>query len=34
MSTVPTPTTALPLDEINPASFDFWMRDDVHGAFA
>src|SRR5499426_190373 len=34
MSTVPTPTTALTLDEINPASFDFWMRDDVHGAFA
>ena len=23
MSTVPTPTTVLPLDEINPASFDF-----------
>jgi hypothetical protein len=28
MSTVPTPTTALTLDEINPASFDFWLRDD------
>ena len=34
MSIVPTPTTTLTLDEINPASFDFWMRDDVHGAFA
>ena len=34
MSTVPTPTTALPLDEINPASFDFWLRDDVEGALA
>jgi cytochrome P450 len=34
MSVVPTPTTALALDEINPASFDFWTRDDVHGAFA
>jgi hypothetical protein len=29
MSTIPTPRTALPLDEINPASFDFWLRDDV-----
>ena len=34
MSTVPTPTTALMLDEINPASFDFWLRDDVEGALA
>ena len=34
MSLVPTPTTTLALDEINPASFDFWMRDDVHGALA
>lgn len=34
MSTVPAPTTTLALDEINPASFDFWLRDDVHGAFA
>ena len=34
MSTVPTPTTTLTLDEINPASFDFWLRDDVEGALA
>ncbi len=34
MSIVPTPTTTLSLEEINPASFDFWMRDDVDGAFA
>ena len=34
MSTIPTPTTALTLDEINPASFDFWLRDDVEGALA
>src|SRR5439155_258629 len=35
MSAVPTtPTTALTLDEINPASFDFWLRDDVEGALA
>ena len=34
MSIVPTPTTTLALDEINLASFDFWMRDDVHGALA
>src|SRR5947208_3358709 len=34
MSLVPTPTTRLALDEINPAGFDFWLRDDVHGAFA
>src|SRR5881296_590924 len=34
MSTVPTPTTALTVDEINPASFDFWLRDDVEGALA
>src|SRR6266852_8535071 len=34
MNPVPTPTTTLTLDEINPASFDFWLRDDVHGAFA
>src|SRR5438105_1739117 len=29
MRTVPIPTTALTLDEINPASFDFWLRDGV-----
>ena len=34
MSIVPTPTTTLALDEINPASFDFWLRDDVEGALA
>src|SRR5919198_6143492 len=34
MSSVPTPTTSLPLDDINPASFDFWLRDDVEGALA
>ncbi len=34
MALIPTPTTTLALDEINPASFDFWMRDDVHGALA
>jgi cytochrome P450 len=34
MSTVPTPTTSLTLDEINPASFDFWLRDDVEAALA
>jgi hypothetical protein len=34
MSTVPTPTTALTLDEINLASFDFWLRADVEGALA
>ncbi len=34
MGLVPTPTTTLTLDEINPASFDFWLRDDVHGALA
>jgi len=34
MGTVPTPTTSLALDEINPGSFDFWLRDDVHGALA
>jgi methyl-branched lipid omega-hydroxylase len=34
MSAVPTPTTALALDEINPGSFDFWLRDDVEGALA
>src|SRR5881409_1108987 len=28
------PTTRLTLDEINPASFGFWLRDDVHGALA
>jgi len=33
MST-PTPTTSLALDEINPGSFDFWLRDDVDGALA
>jgi methyl-branched lipid omega-hydroxylase len=34
MTTVPTPTTTLALDDINPACFDFWLRDDVHGALA
>jgi cytochrome P450 len=34
MSVIPTPTTTLGLDEINPGSFDFWLRDDVHGALA
>ena len=34
MNEVPAPITTLSLDEINPASFDFWLRDDVHGAFA
>src|SRR5437773_11367193 len=34
MTPVPTPTTTLSTDEINPASFDLWLRDDVHGAFA
>ena len=34
MSIIPTPTTTLALDEINPGSFDFWLRDDVHGALA
>ena len=34
MSLVAPPTTTLSLDEINPAGFDFWLRDDVHGAFA
>src|SRR3989442_4056246 len=34
MSTVPVPTTSLALDEINPGSFDFWLRDDVDGALA
>ena len=34
MSTVPTPTTRLALDEINLASMDFWLRDDVEGALA
>src|SRR5712692_2653275 len=34
MSDVPVPTTTLTLDEINPASFDFWLRDDIHGAMA
>jgi cytochrome P450 len=34
MSDVPTPTTSLALDEINPGSFDFWLRDDVDGALA
>jgi cytochrome P450 len=32
MNEIPAPTTTLALDEINPASFDFWLRDDVHGA--
>jgi cytochrome P450 len=34
MGTVTTPTTTLTLDEINLASFDFWLRDDVEGALA
>ncbi len=34
MTTIPTPTTPLGLDEINLASFDFWLRDDVDGALA
>jgi hypothetical protein len=34
MSPVPRPTSTLTLDEINPAAFDFWLRDDVHGALA
>ncbi len=34
MSITPTPTTTLALDEINPGSFDFWLRDDVQGALA
>jgi len=34
MSDVPVPTTTLALDEINPGSFDFWLRDDVDGALA
>lgn len=34
MTPIQTPTTALGLDEINLASFDFWLRDDVDGALA
>ncbi len=34
MSDTPIPTTSLALDEINPGSFDFWLRDDVDGALA
>jgi len=34
MIPVPTPTTTLGLDAINLGSFDFWLRDDVHGALA
>jgi cytochrome P450 len=34
MSMVATPTTTLDVDDINLASFDFWMRDDVEGALA
>lgn len=34
MSLIPTPTTPLAVDDINLASFDFWMRDDVDGALA
>ena len=34
MNDIPTPTTSLALDEINPGSFDFWLRDDVDGALA
>src|SRR5438093_12243517 len=32
MSDIPAPPTTLALDEINPASFDLWLRDDIHGA--
>jgi methyl-branched lipid omega-hydroxylase len=28
------PATTLAVDEINPGSFDFWLRDDTHGAMA
>jgi len=34
MTDTRTPTTSLALDEINPGSFDFWLRDDVDGALA
>jgi cytochrome P450 len=34
MTAVPPPTTTLTVDEINPGSFDFWLRDDIHGALA
>src|SRR5262245_44581742 len=34
MGDVDTPATSLELDEINLASFDFWLRDDFHGALA
>src|SRR5947208_12281568 len=34
VSDIPTPTTTLSLDEINPGSFDFWLREDVDGALA
>lgn len=34
MNIVAPPTTTLTVDEINLASFDFWLRDDVHGALA
>ncbi len=34
MSVIPAPTTTLAVDEINLASFDFWLRDDVEGALA
>jgi methyl-branched lipid omega-hydroxylase len=34
MTDMQTPTTSLALDEINPGSFDFWLRDDVDGALA
>src|SRR2546422_6459523 len=34
MSTLPPPAPGLTMAEINPASFDFWIRDDVEGALA
>src|SRR3989441_8995183 len=34
MSDIPAPLTTLALDEINPASSDFWVRDDIPGAMA
>jgi methyl-branched lipid omega-hydroxylase len=34
MGDMRTPTTTLTVDEINPGSFDFWLRDDVDGALA
>ena len=34
MTAVPPPTTTLSVAEINLGSFDFWLRDDIHGALA